>query len=592
MSTKKLAHFILPDHFNKLYTEEAVSSISLTREMADKLNELIDIINKFDDEDLTWKHEMEGTIRKGVIYMKDNLLNSLHDLLELYVENGLIDEKIEHELNKSNIKMDMLHVTPQMYGALGDGKNDDTSAILKAFNDNDNVYFPSGTYLVNEEFTFDKLVGIYGAGEKNTTLLYRPTKEGNFITATHKDGIKIEDITIKCEETELHCNGVVVARGGVEAPAWGGKIEANRVTVRGFHKAQIKVYAPFYCSGSDITVMGTGFKRNEENNNLCDGTSIGMSLIGYEEGVINTFGNVNNFTNCFFQNCKYGLHMTSCVGNEFTNCVFEPNFINVYLPSTKGSNGDNTRVRITNGWFEDYTNQSHPVFGAYCTYDIDEETGLTIEPRPRWNSNLELFNCAIHRSCPRDKTMGVFLNTSFGATPESFVEARENDKAFMQFNSNDGAIMRVSAKESYFMGQLASRYGFKYYNCLGDYSETNEETKMYCYTVENENEDLNDEFTYILPHTYIYTECTQSEIDIYLRCTGNFNVWYKVLMGGGNIVDVKIMNDEGLFGRDIEGQQVKGLKVIRENGEIKITMKAVNCEYARISLKKRTLTWQ
>ena len=129
MATKKLSHFILPDHFNKLYTEEAISSISLTRDIADKINELIDLVNKFDDEDLTWKHEMEGTIRKAVIYMKDNLLNSLHDLLELYVENGIIDEKIEHELNKTNIKIDMLHVTPQMYGALGDGKNDDSKLV-------------------------------------------------------------------------------------------------------------------------------------------------------------------------------------------------------------------------------------------------------------------------------------------------------------------------------------------------------------------------------------------------------------------------------------------------------------------------------
>lgn len=590
MSTKKLTHFILPDHYNKLYTEEAISSISLTRDIANKINELIDLVNKFDDDDLVWKHEMEGTIRKAVIYMKDNLLNSLHDLLELYVENGMIDEKIEHELNKSNIKMDMLHVTPQMYGALGDGKNDDTSAILKAFNDNDNVYFPSGTYLVNEEFTFDKLVGIYGAGEKNTTLLYRPTKEGNFITATHKDGIKIEDITIKCEETELHCNGVVVARGGVEAPAWGGKIDINNVTVRGFHKAQIKVYAPFYCSGNNITVMGTGFKRNEQNPNLCDGSSIGIALIGYEEGVINTFGNVNLFNTVFFQQCKYGLYITSCVSNEFNNCVFEPNYINVYLPTTKGNKGDRTRLRLLNSWMEDYTGQAHKTLGAYCVYDIDETTGLIAEPRANMSSRLELINASIHSSCPQDYSQGIFNNMSWANTGASTQALKDNNKPFLKFNNSDIDFINVTANDSYFYSQLTSQNGFKMYNSLSNYSKVGEATKLLSYTVQNENADKTEAFTFTLPERYTYTVPIQSEIDVYLKCTGGFTCWYKALLGGRNLVDLKLMNDDGGFTRDIDATH-KGVKVESDDdGNVTLTMKAYNCEYARIDVKKRTLT--
>lgn len=93
---KRIENFILPEHTNKLYTEEAISSVSLTRDVAEKINELIDAYNAFTEIDLTWKHEQEGRIRKGVLYMKDNLLNSLSELMELLRDSGFIDERIKH----------------------------------------------------------------------------------------------------------------------------------------------------------------------------------------------------------------------------------------------------------------------------------------------------------------------------------------------------------------------------------------------------------------------------------------------------------------------------------------------------------------
>lgn len=92
---KKIENFILPEHTNTLYENEAISSIFLTKEVADKINELVNAYNEFSTIDLKWKQTQEGIIRKGVVYMKDNLLNSLNDLMNTINATGYIDERIK-----------------------------------------------------------------------------------------------------------------------------------------------------------------------------------------------------------------------------------------------------------------------------------------------------------------------------------------------------------------------------------------------------------------------------------------------------------------------------------------------------------------
>ena len=96
---KKIKHFILPKQYNELYTKEAISSISLTRDVADKINELIDSYNNLSDDDLVWKHEIEGTVRKAIIYIKDHLLNTLYDMAEMYKQDGFFEKYVKEYMN-------------------------------------------------------------------------------------------------------------------------------------------------------------------------------------------------------------------------------------------------------------------------------------------------------------------------------------------------------------------------------------------------------------------------------------------------------------------------------------------------------------
>ncbi len=64
------------------------------------------------------------------------------------------------------------------YGAIGDGKHDDTAAIRRAFAENENrvpleyktVYFPAGEYLITDSIRFSRFMVVRGAGAGKTVI--------------------------------------------------------------------------------------------------------------------------------------------------------------------------------------------------------------------------------------------------------------------------------------------------------------------------------------------------------------------------------------------------------------------------------------
>lgn len=122
---ERITKFKLPEHTNTLYEREAISSISLTKEVADKINELVDGYNELSQLDLEWKQTQEGTIRKAVVYMKDNLLNSLNDLMVVLRDSGFIDDRIEFHCD--NLKEDINNITGRLNNLLGRVKEGTTT---------------------------------------------------------------------------------------------------------------------------------------------------------------------------------------------------------------------------------------------------------------------------------------------------------------------------------------------------------------------------------------------------------------------------------------------------------------------------------
>ena len=212
---EQLKHFLLPEHTNKLYKEEAISSISLTKEVAEKINELVDAYNSLNNNDIAWKQEYDGKLRKGILYRKDNLLNTIYDMLKLYLTNGDVELIIAELINgKINDVIERFETVASVreHGAVGDGIQDDTEAFQKTIDSGAKIiYVPAGTYKVDhilipsnivlrgdstntiilhaedstEHLMHTKDFDVYADGE------YRSTTEGCV------ENVSIENLTIK-----------------------------------------------------------------------------------------------------------------------------------------------------------------------------------------------------------------------------------------------------------------------------------------------------------------------------------------------------------------------------------------------------------
>ena len=101
-----------------------------------------------------------------------------------------------------------LHITPQMYGAVGDGKADDTEAIKTAIsaigkNGISTLHFPTGTYLVSEDIPLVSNMTITGDGY-NSVIKRAGTEETNYnvLRCDKVANVTIRNIHIQGERSE------------------------------------------------------------------------------------------------------------------------------------------------------------------------------------------------------------------------------------------------------------------------------------------------------------------------------------------------------------------------------------------------------
>lgn len=172
-------------------------------------------------------------------------------------------------------------VTPQMFGAFGDGIHDDTDAIISALNTYGHCFFPKGTYLITKPITLQARWFMYGV-------------KGSYIS--NLDSLPILKFQIPISEGEK--KSCIIGNGM-------------------YHISNLIIESDYIKITHDFSKIGT-----EENpftiTNLLPKDSLlyGIESIGHcciSECIIRGFstgiryGNYHSIKNVTIQNCLYGI---------------------------------------------------------------------------------------------------------------------------------------------------------------------------------------------------------------------------------------------------------------------------------------------
>lgn len=195
---KPISNFCLSEHTNNLYKKEAGSSIALARDVADKLNEVINAFNELAKNKWEKIHEQDGKIRKAILYMKDNLINTIYDLLMIFKGDGTLKELITSTMLENDdylLKVVDIMESVKNYGAVGDGFNDDTSAIQRALNSGKIILIPKGTYLITKSLNIPAGSIVIGSGRETIIKMTKAQDDDiNSVIIMNGDHIRLENL--------------------------------------------------------------------------------------------------------------------------------------------------------------------------------------------------------------------------------------------------------------------------------------------------------------------------------------------------------------------------------------------------------------
>lgn len=214
-----------------------------------------------------------------------------------------------------------LHVTPQMFGAIGDGEADDTDAILNAIDALGNgisvLYLPAGTYLVSENIPLVSNMTLRGDGH-NSIIKRAGNNLENYavIACDGVSNVSIENIHIQGERNE---------HSGTMGE-WG-----MCVNIRGSSNVTVKNCKLTDAWGDGIYV-GT-YSETPCTNTVIDGCTIdnnrrqGISVINSDTLIVrnclitNTNGTLPEAAIDFESNYSTDI----CKNNIIENCIFKGN---------------------------------------------------------------------------------------------------------------------------------------------------------------------------------------------------------------------------------------------------------------------------
>ena len=344
--------------------EELINEIEAKyQDSTDKLTKMTsDFVDQFTQSMNTLK-ALGATVQNGLDALEAKIKQ---DNLFTQAEADAFKKEIEDRLK--NIGIIGLNVIG--YGAKGDGKTDDTDAVVEAFNDaktsnSHHVYFPAGQYIVN---TTIPLSGIVASGDdRNSSIIINDRAEPVFSlqsnSGVHDLGFKTNStasnkmLAIEKSGSDIAYQDIDISRLAFEAPEY--ETDGKTVGKWGLR--------PFYFDLDGLGLTGVTI-RDCLLKNVYGGLTVDTTNDGWMTGCL-----YDNITVRGFKHHVLELTSSNNTLNQLSQNVFS-NFTGQVLHETNddaagyivagtGNNFDNLRL------FNDGNSNWHAIKLQYCGGD-------------------------------------------------------------------------------------------------------------------------------------------------------------------------------------------------------------------------------
>lgn len=234
-----------------------------------------------------------------------------HPAATTTVQDGTITEPKIHTDFLPYIKKD--YVTPEMFGAVGDGETDDSGPIQEAIDSGCPIYFSSKTYAIAKPIVFTNYCDcslncntiIKAIAKMDYVICFYGTSSGAFRTSIFYGGI-IDGNNLAM--SSITCDGA-------------GILFIKRTRVHGFTKYGIYCTGHQNDKGNVIKTNGLRLSDIYVYNTLANADTYGI----YENTT--TYCTDNKYDHIVMRDCCIGAHIFDARIEEFHPWMYDPNLI-------------------------------------------------------------------------------------------------------------------------------------------------------------------------------------------------------------------------------------------------------------------------
>ena len=323
------------------------------------------------------------------------------------------------------------YVTPQMFGAVGDGTTDDTAAMQAAFDDvainGKYLFIPKGRYKVTSPITVDWsstsdtkrnfLQKIVGAGSQafekyydNSVIVgynipaYRGVIELIGNGNTWGTETRIEDLGIECDEASCDSMSFALRYGDAR------NFKLSRVKLRGHNAIYARCGSIVDDSGNSIT---KGYEQINVKFEQCDFYTFNSNTKGFAflpEGVVTEqHATMDNIVvdSC----CISGMWVVTSVNILFQSCqVYIPNVANKAITTDNVGKLNGYEVDYATGF---YVGQAMSAVFQNCYFE-DHRRSFHITPTLGSIRNVSIMNCYMNPGSNQFNDDGSRLCADYG----------------------------------------------------------------------------------------------------------------------------------------------------------------------------------